>query len=177
MQRVLTVREKAILYVTIGIIAGSFLFNMFIGPVLRRYDTLNKEISITRIKLEKYLRLLSQKDSIQSRFNNLAMQTDLSGEQKDPLVGMLAELEKLASNANIKITDIRPQTSGSSTSAYRELVVDIRAEGPMEGFVRFIYDLENSLALLRIKRLQFSAKPNAQELEGSFSISEISAKD
>lgn len=177
MPRILTVREKTITYLTVGLIVFSILFNFLIAPVLRSYEALDKEIIVTRMKLTKYLKLLSQKDRIQQKFNDLASQTDLSGEQGEPLVAMLSELEKLAKNANIKIVDIRPQSSGASTGAYKELVVDIRTEGAMEGYVRFIYEVENSLALLRVKRFQFSAKQNAQELEGGFSVSQILAKD
>jgi len=83
---------------------------------------------------------------------------------------MLAELERLASASGIKIIDVRPQTPGEIAKAVKELVVDIRVEGSIEGLVNFIYQVENSLALLRVKRLQIGAKPNTQELEGSFTL-------
>jgi type II secretory pathway component PulM len=62
MQKILNKREKIVLYTTVGIIIFSIAFNLFIEPTLSRNETLNKEINIARLKLNKYLKLLSQKE-------------------------------------------------------------------------------------------------------------------
>lgn len=172
MLRILSKRERTILYTTLGVVIFTICFNFFIAPILAKNDYLNKEIALRRTKLKKYLWLLSQKDYIQSKYNKFSSTLQISGEQKDPLTNALSELENLAKNANIRIIDLRPQASRSS-SLSREILIDLRAEGTMEGYLNFIYNLENSLSLLRIKRFQLSTKPNTPALEGSFSISRI----
>lgn len=174
MLRILTKREKITLYVTIGVIIFAISFNSVIAPILTKNDNLNKEIGLVREKLKKYLWLLSQKDYIQGKFSKFSSTFKISNEQAESSFSALSELETLAKNANIKIIDIRPQTSGS-LQPYREINIDLRTEGMIEGYLEFIYNLENSLSLLRIKKFQLTAKPNSQTLEGSFSISQISS--
>ena len=116
----------------------------------------------------------SQKAIIQGKYSKLSTNPDLSSKQSDTMMASLSELENLAKNANIRIIDIRPQTNLEASSLMREVTIDLKADGEFEGYLKFIYDLENSLSLLRIKRLQLSSKPNSQFLEASFSISRIS---
>jgi NhaP-type Na+/H+ or K+/H+ antiporter len=175
MQRILTKREKIILYITIGVIIFSIIFNFLILPVLTKIGLLNKEINLTQTRLKKYTQLLSQKDYIQSKYNKFISRVGVSGRRQDTLVDALSELENLAKEANIRIIDIRPQTPGN-INLYKEIIIDLRTEGTMEGYLKFIYNIENSLLLLRIKRFQLNAKPATEALEGSFSISQISVE-
>lgn len=173
MQKILAKREKIILSITVGVIIFSIVFNFLIAPALKKAETLNKEINIIRIKLKKYMRLLSQKDYIQQKYNKFTAGLNLSSASKDTTVSVLSVLEALAKDANIRIIDIRPQTI-KNLDLYKEIIVDLRAEGSIEGYLKFIYNIENSLSLLRIKKFQLTAKPTTQALEGSFSISQLS---
>ncbi len=168
MQRILSSREKKILYITVGVIIFSFVFNTLISPFLKKNEDLNKEINITGAKLIKYMWLLAQKETIQGKYKKLSSSLKLP-EQEDTIVSVLSELENLAKNANIHIVDIRPQIPRSPDS-YKELFIDLRAEGDMQGYLKFVYDIEHSLLSLTIKRLQLNIKPNTQVLEGVFTI-------
>ena len=174
MKRILSKREQLILYLTVGIIAFSVIFNFFLSPILTRDDNLNKEINATRNKLKKYLRLLSQKEEIKRKYGAF-LSSGPSSEKEDAL-SALSELESLANKSGIHIIDIRPD-SASGSSGYKETVIDLRAEGNMEGFLRFIYDIEHSLSSLSIRKLQLNSKPNLQTLEGIFTISQYLNQD
>ncbi len=175
MQKILTKREKKVLYITVGIIIFSVIFNFLIWPVINKNDLLNKEISVSAAKLKKYLRLLAQKDYIRGKYNEFSRYLN-EHKTEDTAVSTLSELGNLAKSANIRIIDMRPQAAKASGQSYKEIEIDLRTEGAMEGYLKFIYTIENSLSLLRIKRFQLNAKPNAQLLEGVFSISQISAE-
>lgn len=169
MQKIVTKREKAIFYITVGIIIFSIVFNFFIAPVLKRVETLNKETDIIRRKLKKYIRLLSQKAHLQDKYSKFALEQNLSNVDTDTSVSAISILQALAKGANIHILEIRPQTSGN----LKEILTDLRTEGTIEDYLKFIYNIENSLMLLRIKRFQLNAKPNTQSLEGNFSILQL----
>ncbi len=169
MQRILTKREKVILFLAAGLIGFSAVFNFLLLPVLRKNDALNKEVRITRSRLAKYLHLLSQKEDIQIKAGELSAGLDLSGQQKDALAVILSELEGLAKNADIRLVDVRPKAGRG-----KEVTVDIKTEGDMQGYLKFIYSLENSLTLLTVSKFRISAKANSQYLEGNFSVSQIS---
>ena len=159
---------------TIGVIIFAIGFNFFLAPVLLKNDRLNKEINFTRSKLKKYLLILKKKDAIQAQYSKFASSQKLAEEDQDNLVAAFAQLEDLSKSANIRIIDIRPETALRNQALYNEIVIDLRTEGTIEGYLKFIYDLENSISLLRIKRFRLNAKPNSQTLEGIFSISQLS---
>jgi len=169
MQKILNKREKLILYITIGVVLFGVIFNLCIFPVFGKYSSLNKEIEVARTKYRKYQLLLSQKDYIQNKYKKFASEVNLSGSGN-----VLSELEASAKAADIRIIDIRPQNPSESSKLYKEIIVDLRTEGTMEGYLKFIYLIENSLSLLRAKRIQLTAKSRGSPLEGSFSISQVS---
>lgn len=177
MIRVLAKRERIILYATIGVVIFAIAFNFLLAPVLTKNDNLNREINLKRAKLKKYLWLISQKEAIQSKYSKFSPAPSVSDQQQDVLVSALSELENLAKNSGIRIIDLRPQQGAKGSDLYKEILIDLRTEGSMDGYLKFIYNLENSLSLLRIKKFQLTAKPNAQVLEGSFSISQLAVLD
>ena len=172
MPKIITKREKVILYTAAGIIILSVVFNFLVDPLLKRREILNKQTEIVRTKLKKYIWLLSQKDYIQGKYKESA--SGLNFSNNGASVTVLSALESLAKDANIRILDIRPQAAGSTLGSYKETLADLRTEGSMEGYIKFLYTIENSLLLLRVKKFQLNAKPKSINLEGVFSISQLS---
>jgi hypothetical protein len=102
----------------------------------------------------------------------------LSEFKQDSLVAALSELQNLAKNAKIRIIDLRPQqVAKTNKKSGKEITIDMRAEGSMEGYLKFIYDIENSLWVLHIKKFQLLAKNNSSALEGVFTISQVSVSN
>ncbi len=178
MIKALNKREKIIFYAALGVVVSTLVFNLLFGPALAKNLQLNKEINIARLKLRRYARLLSHKGDIQNKYEKLVSFPGVSGEEKGSLVSALTELENLAKNANIRIMEIKPQgVDYQSSDVSGEILIDLRAEGTMEEYLKFFYNIENSLSLLKIEKLRLSAKPNAPILEGAFSISRFSVMD
>lgn len=171
--KILNRREKLILGTTLAVFIFSITFNFLIAPVFSKNDLLNKEINFTRVKLKKYQRLLAQKDKIKDKYSKfLGVNNDIK-EPNDVASGILPELERLAKDANIRIIEIRPIELDKKLDRYKETVVDLRAQGGMEDYLKFIYNIERSPLLLKIKRFQLTARPSTPALEGSFSISQL----
>lgn len=159
-----------LVYITSAVIIFGIFLNILILPILNKYELLNKEINVIRTRLIRYMQLLSQKQSIESQYDKFSSDIKFSDKQQDALVGVLSGLENLAKAANIRIIDVRPQ-SQQGGALDKEILIDFRTQGNMEGYMKFIYDIENSPLLLRIKRFHLSSKPGTQALlEGSFSI-------
>jgi hypothetical protein len=174
MQRILTRREKLILYITAGVIVFALTYNYLIAPFAQKNAALNKRIILAGGKLNTYRRLLAQKDYLREKYNKLYSSFKASGREEDTLVGALSQLEGLAKEAGIYIVDIRPQVS-AGINPQEEVIISLKAEGAIEGYLKFIYSIEHSALLLKIKKIQLSVKPNSQALEGSFSVSFLSA--
>lgn len=158
-----------LVYITLAVIIFAIFLNIVILPVLKKYELLDKEINLVRIRLIRYTQLLSQKESIESQYDTFSSGIKFSDKQQDALVGIMSGLEDLAKAADIRIIDVRPQ-SRQGKDPDKEILIDFRTQGNMQGYMRFIYDIENSPLLLRIKRFQLSSKPGSQALEGSFSV-------
>jgi hypothetical protein len=176
MQKFLTKREQLIFYLTMGVIAFGVLFNIFLSPLLQEYDNLNREINLTRSKLQKYSRLISQKDYILAKYDKLSSVLKLPQENESGVLSALSEMENIAKASNVHIVDIRPQSQRGG-SAYKEAYIDIRAEADLANFLRFIYGIENSFSVLKIKKFQINARPGSTALEGIFTISQFSVAD
>lgn len=168
MQKIITKREKLIFYIAVIAVVLSIVFNFLVFPVFKKNEALNSDISITRAKLKKYLRLLAQKEFINNKYSEVLESSGISSDIREG-VSVLSELENLAKVSNIKIIDMRPQNLPEGEVS-RLALIDLRAEGNIEDYFKFIYKIENSFLLLKIKRLQLSVKPNVQGLEASFSI-------
>lgn len=171
MQRIITKREKTILYLTIFVVIFAVFFNLLIMPALSKYDGLNRQIKANFAKLKKYRWLLSQKDTIQSKYQSFSSNLKVSGTEKDTQISALAALEEMAKNSDIRIVDVRPDRGRSEGLSAKEITIELRTEGPIEGQLKFIYNIENSLLLLKVKEFQLSAK-SGQSLEGSLLISQ-----
>lgn len=173
MIKVLTKREKTIFIFTVTVVCVAVVFNLFVAPLLNKNDTLNQNISTAKRKLKKYMELLNQADTVKAKYSKLASGIVLPEESADPVVQALSEIEEVAKNANIRILDIRPQPISGKRSGRKEIVVDLRAEGTIENYLRLLYNIESSLSLLRIKKLQLSSNINSQALQGTLTISEL----
>lgn len=171
MQKVFTKREKTIFFITIGIVIFSIVFSFLLLPVFREYAQLNNEVNIVRFRLKKYLRLASRKDYLEDKQKKFAAGLNFSVDTGDASVATLSALEELTKEANIKIIDIRPQ-SASGRGLSRELVIDLRTEGAMEGYLKFLYNIEHSLLLLTVKKFQMSARLQQPALQVNLSVSQ-----
>ena len=78
----------------------------------------------------------------------------------------------MARESGIRILDIRPQLL-KKDSSIKETGIELKAAANMEGFIRFIYKVERSLTLFKIKKIQLTTKPGSPMLEGSFSIARL----
>lgn len=119
--------------------------------------------------------LLSRKDAIRKKYAKF-YSDDAGPPGSNPLSSELAELEAIANNAGVKILDMRTQITDEE-SLNKEFSVDLKLEGPVEGYVKFIYNVENSLLNLKIKTFALTIKSQDRNLEGSFSIAKFAATD
>jgi hypothetical protein len=175
MLKVLSKREKNILYSTIGVILFAIVFNLLLYPFFSRNARLNKEIELTRGKLKNYYWLLSQKEAIMSRYSKFNLSSATA--QEDPIVSGLRQLEDMAKDSGIRIIDIRPEQAPAGAAASREASIELRAEGLSADFLKFLYDIEESLSLLRVRKFQLTSRANTQALEGRFTIALLFAPD
>ncbi len=170
--KILTKRERIILFLTFGVIVSSLIFNFIFIPLKNRFSSLNQQILSNRVKLEKSLKLLGERERIKTRYTEISSLIKKDISEEEILADTLSELENFANISEFRIIDVRPQ-SPKITTGYKEFLIEIRGEARIEGALRFIYELENSTYLLKIKRFQLNPKAEGN-IEGNLLISKIS---
>jgi len=168
MFKFLSKREKVILSVTGVVILFAVLYNFLISAIIEKYSLLDNQVKIEKARLIKYKQILMRKPAIESKYAALYSNHEVKP-LGDPCVTLLSELERLAVNAGVRIIDIRPQAD-SALGNNKGMSVDLRLDGTMEGFIKFLYDTEKSFNLLTVKRFQLSARSSTSNLEASISI-------
>lgn len=161
-ERVLSKREKSILIFTAGVILAALTVNLIIIPLLIQSSRLNNEIRFAQAKVAKYKWLISNKESLRKQY---PLPKPQASGRPDTVTGTLEEIEQIASSAGIRITDIRPDMQG------RQMQIEMRADGNMEGYINLIYNLESSLLLFNIQECAFTMNSRGKLLEGVFKIS------
>jgi type II secretory pathway component PulM len=76
-------RERVILYLTFVVVIFSLMYNFLLEPIVERYRLLNQEVIKNKVKLQKYLSLLSQKERIKQDFAKISegLKTDYSEQE------------------------------------------------------------------------------------------------
>lgn len=166
-------REKIGLYF-IGLISVcAVLFYVIIEPVWKKWQDLNESINLNEQKLLKNLKILSQKDQIVELYNKYASDIKMKGSVEEETAVILSEIENIARSSNTYITDIKPQKV-KDMEFYKEYFVELEAEGDIVSLTRFIYGLQSSKQILKVRQLRLNAKEDAgDKLQGYMVISKI----
>jgi len=153
----LSKRERHILYIVIVVITAAFFDRVVLRQIMNRLNKLNREILTYQRRLQHFLYVSSQEKEIikeHERYTQHVKQSYSDGEEKSQL---LSEIEKLARKSSVFLADIKP---GSVTKfgSYKEYTVEIETESEISSLVDFIYQLERSPRLLRVKSFRITPK-------------------
>ncbi|NQT06343.1 MAG: type 4a pilus biogenesis protein PilO [Candidatus Omnitrophica bacterium] len=164
-------REQALITVTVLVIAIVVAYGFIIEPLSKVFNRLNREIKVSRLKLEKSMKLLERQDEIEADYNKYALLLKPSTSEEEEIASMLQAIEAVASKDSIQITNIRPLPA-RDRGYYQELSFEVIAESPLEGLIKFMYDLQAADDLLRVVKFTLTAKSSSgNNLKAILSIS------
>lgn len=151
-------REKTIFIVCVAIIGASLIYNLMLEPFVIEWSRLNSQVRVAKLKLKKSEQILKKRIQIAEQYEDVAGYTAIKrATEEEEIAYLLSELEKLASQAGVRITDIKPKTA-EELGYYRKYIVELEGEGDISQFSKFIFDIQNSPQLLSIKKLTFTMK-------------------
>ena len=161
-----TSREKKIASLAVALVLVYVVFSFCVGPSVRANAQVNKEIAVARVKLKKYLTLIGNKDLLRQRYRIVYGSDFVQNEHGNEIVRTLSELESYAKSSQIRLLDMRPEMQGKK----KNVRIDIKSEGSIEAYTKFLYDLEHMSTSLHVQRASLNARPHAGELEGFFVV-------
>ena len=175
----LSKRERYILYVSTVVIVAVFFDKIVINPLIKKIEKLNKDIFIHEKRLQKFLYLLSQEERIikehKSHTKDLK-QVSSDGEEKSRL---LSEIEQTARKSSVFLKDVKLGSTEKS-GPYTKYTVEIVAESKIAYLVDFLYQLEASARVLKVRGFYLApVKEQSQMLKAQMTITEtlISSRD
>ncbi len=159
----ITDRERRSLLITLLVILACSVFNFIYLPLSERNKRLNYEISTARSKLTEYISLLAREDSLRDEYNAF-FDGNAQLLNEEDMVAVLSALEKTAKDDTVSIIDMRPQIIADMPDT-KSYIVEVRAEGSMESFIKFFYDLESSFSFLSLEQIALNVRPQTSIID------------
>jgi len=167
-------REKTLFILVVFVIAVSLSYAFVIEPLYKKYQDLNQEMEFKEVRLKRNNKLIREHDAINAEFNKYSEQLKIKGSDEEEMASVLSEIEKIGQSAQVYLSDVKPQPI-KDRDFYRLLGVEVKFQASMETLSKFIYNLQKSPFLLRVKRLQVNSKGQSSNLlEGTIQINKIS---
>ncbi|MCF7875340.1 MAG: type 4a pilus biogenesis protein PilO [Candidatus Omnitrophica bacterium] len=166
-------RERYILYFAI-IVIGFFIFDrIVIRPVLAELKNLNKKITVKEKQLKKSLRLVSQKEKINSLYSEYVDQIKQELSDEEEVAKLLSYIEEVAKETNVSLVRLKPSQT-KKEDFYKKFIMKIEAEASISRLIDFIYKLEKSSQLIRVDDFRLTPrKQGSSILEIEMSISKV----
>lgn len=167
-------REKSLISITVLVIACSIIYIFVVEPLYKKFNELNQQIEIKQVRLTKNLKLMKEKDIITEEFKKYGEKLKVKGSDEEEMASVLSEIERIGKTTGIYLKDVKPQRI-KDMSFYKILLVEIKFQADTQNLSKFIYSLQTSASLLKVKRLQVDIKGGESSLlEGTLQISKVS---
>ena len=153
----LSKREKFIFYIVMCALAIAFVYNFAAEPLTRKWSDMDREILAKKIKLEKYIKLISKVPGYSNEYSRYALQSSAEKSDEEQMASILSFVESTAGKTNVYINSLKPD-SIKSEKYYKNFLVEVSVEAGMNDLTRFLYEIENSSRFLRVKSIDISAR-------------------
>ena len=167
-------REKMIAAITLLVGLTALLYSFVVEPVFSKRVYLNQEIESRKAVFAKDLRILSRNKTIEAEFEEFSKNTESPLSGSSDVAEVMNYIETSSRNDDCHIVNIKPLGT-QSKGIYKEVSVEISAEGNIDQFAKLLYDMENPRSmLLKLKRFSISSKSSgAGGLKGIFVINKV----
>jgi len=175
LRRLLVSKRERLLFIIVAVvIIASLSYSLIIDPLYNKLKTLEEEIEAKEIRLTKNIRLIAERDAINEEFNKYSQQLKVKSTDEEEMASVLSEIERIGKSSGVYLNDVKPQPI-KDNQFYRVLSVEIKFQASPDNLSKFIYDLQSSPFLLKVKRLQIISKGQETNfVEGNIQISKIS---
>lgn len=162
-------RERNIFYLAVIIILLVILYAFAVEPLRKKWRDLNESVSSKEMQLLKNQKILSQKDIITQLYDKYAENIRMKGTVEEETAIILREIENIARTSNTYITDIKP-LKVEDKEFYKVYSVELETEGNMPDLSKFIYDLQNSKQILKVRYLRLNPKDEVGDMLKGYMI-------
>ena len=150
-------KVKCLLCIAI-VCVGFIVLNMILlRPLMGKSANLDRRIQLKRRMVENSLRLLSQKEDIQKESGKFAKFAKQRFSEEEETASFLDDIEDIAKKSQVLLVALRPY-SAVKLDFYIEYKIELEAESEMNQLITFVYNLQNSENILRVRKFNISPK-------------------
>ena len=173
----LSKREKTIAQAITVIIILSLIYGFLIEPLFKRWNDINRETKLTKLKLQKALSIIKNKPEIDREYALYVDKLKSKASDEEEITFILNEIETIARSSQSKLISMRPKPVADK-DYYKRYMVEIETESDMNSLMKFIYDIKESSQLLKIERLNINTKSSQQGviIRASMVISKVAIR-
>jgi Tfp pilus assembly protein PilO len=168
----LSPREKHMFYSAVAVIGAVLVYVLVLDPLIAKWTEINGSISKQETLLLKNLKILAQKEEIAKLYDQYAENIKMKGSPEEETAVILREIENVARSSNTYIADIKPQKV-EDKEFYKEYYIELEAEGSIPNLAKFIYDLQSSKQILKVRYLRLNPKGEGDVLKGYMVVTKI----
>ena len=154
---ILSSRDKRIALVTICLVAFAVIFKLMIHPMVKHWSRLNKEVVSQRNQFLRLNRMLEMKEGVEQAYQIYQGAILAKGSEEEEMAGFLREIETLSRPLPIEVTLVKT-LQVTNAGFYKRYAIQLEVVGDTINICNLIYSLETSPSLLKVKRLQLTAK-------------------
>ena len=167
-------RERYIALAAVSFIAAAIFYNFIIDPFARKWLELNNEMETKAAALKKDIGMLSAREALETKYSKFSKYVRSGKSEEETIAEALTYMENLSRGDSCLILNIKP-IGTKDMGPYKELLIDMSAEGTVSQFTKFMYDIENAQSMiLKIRHFALTSKAGQEGvLKGTFLISKI----
>ncbi|MFC1632047.1 hypothetical protein ACFL1I_01745 [Candidatus Omnitrophota bacterium] len=171
----LSQRERRLIQLTLAVISLTVVYSFIVRPLAANWQELNRQILEQEIELKSNIRYISQKEQVRDIYRQLAGVIQKGGVDEEEVTALLRFVEKTAKDSTLHISNIRPKPIKDLVFC-KKYILEMNCQATMEGYIKFIYTLQQSEQLIRVENLRITAaKSSSPQLKARLIISKILA--
>ena len=154
-------RRQVVTTVLVALFVYLFATVFFFRPMFRSWQNKREEVDAAKLKLARYEKLVSQKDSLLKELDQYKDRYTRKQSHDEEVSVFLKQLEEMATTSGLKMNNIRP-IANDQPSDLDTLVIELTIEGEMEQFLNFLHLIASAPDLLDIRAMSLQRRTTGE---------------
>lgn len=168
---VLSRRERAIVLVVLLLLGALVLDQLVVEPGIKKWNDLHTRLDKVERDLLQPRQVLEREAAVRSAWKNL--EGRLTRDALENVLHLVDHLEGLASAAGLAFQKMDPAKHVDARGDFSEVSYDMQFRCPIRNLNRFLYEIDASSELLKVRRLNVSARGSGPALDVDLQVSTL----
>ena len=167
----LSKREKGLAFGSFAIVSMLLLDQYALTPLLDRQDALQAQREQILTDIQRAQKLFKERKQLAPKWNDI-LSTGLKHDPSEAESQLLHALRDWAKDAGFTLTSIKPDRP-ESKAELKEVQIQASGVAPMDGIVKFLWQLQSGAFPLKITELQLGSRDENTDLTLQMKVSTL----